>query len=99
MTCTDEDRELMRKKDKLNIALSWCGIFTGIITIIAVFAGIFVSIYVRPVEARINGHIDKFEPVTTVLVLKVNALEIQFSEIIKKLDRIEVFMSKEQHGR
>jgi hypothetical protein len=64
-----------------------------------VFAGIFVSIYVRPVEQRLNGHIDKFEPTTAVLVLKVNALEVQFTEIIKKLDRIENFMNKGHDGR
>ena len=95
----DIDRELMRKKDRLNIMLAWCGIITGIFTIVAVLAGIFVAIYVRPVEAKLNNHILKNEPETANLLLRVNTLEIQYIVIIKKLDRIELAMNEKRHAR
>ena len=89
----DIDKELMRRKDRLTIALSWIGIITGIFTIISVTAGIFISIYVRPVEAKLDAHICKNEPETSGLILKVNTLEVQYSEILKKLNTIETMIS------
>lgn len=91
---SDIDKELMREKDKVSIMASKVAIITGIITIITVVTGIFVAMYVRPVEARLSSHILKNEPETEVLKLKVNALEVQYIEIIKKLDRIETALRR-----
>lgn len=98
----DLDRELMREKDRLSISASKIAIITGIITIITIIVGIFVAIYVRPIEAKITAHILKNEPETAVLILKVNTLETQFTEIIKKLERIEILVNNrrgESNGR
>ena len=86
---TDIDKELMREKDRLAIGASKVAIATGLVTIATVIVGIFVAMYVRPIEAKIVSHIAKNEPETEVLKMKVNALEIQYVEIIRKLDRIE----------
>ena len=90
----DIDKELMREKDRLAISASKVAIVTGIITIVTVVVGIFVSMYVRPIEAKIVEHIAKNEPETDVLKMKVNALEVQYIEIMRKLDRIENIVKK-----
>ena len=78
----DMDRKLMRLKDILLIVGS-------IVGVVSVIVGIFVSMYVRPLDARISTHIQKNEPETEQLKVDVTVLKEQYSQILKSLDRIE----------
>jgi uncharacterized membrane protein required for colicin V production len=88
-----EDEKYRRKNDRMLQAGAIIGIIVGFIGIVSSICAIFVAVYITPLNGKVLNHVDKFEPLTQSLEIRLTVLESRFLQIqdtlieIKKLLR------------